>query len=316
MKKIYVLIIGIFLLLVSSIIVIIISKNDNSLVYTTFRKSYSYVSKIDEEEDIVIIIDVNNKDSFLIREEAINSCYISDKQENNKRKLKLNKIEYYRQIEIDEEIYYEYKFSFSFPIDAEIEEDFIIDEAFLILNFSDDSISLYIGDFNYYKVSKIQDSSNIRISKIKGIVNVVDERKRVVGLNVKVENISSKDLKITELNIFNENLNFDGEEVKILETEIVHNKDISELVSDYNYLDSFSKTNNLNIIINANSSLDLFIPIVYIKDIVCNEFGFAIDFLFGEEKETYIYDDFIFFENIFYEEKQINDLNLYYYERN
>lgn len=315
MKKISFIIISILFLLISIFIIIKLSQQENNLVFTTFKKSYSFVSEITEEEEIIVLINFSKKNSFLSKQELINSCYISDKNEDNKRQLILNGIEYYREIEIKDKKYYEYKFSFKFSLEPSFEDNFIIEDAYLIINLIDEKpIKINIGDFNYYKVNKIQDNQNMRISKIKGIINIVNERKRVVGLNIKIENKTNEKLKLKSINIFNNNINGDGSKIKILENEIDHNINISELIHNYNFLDNDSEITNLEI--SGNSNVDLFIPIVYQKDIVANEFGFSLSYEINSISYDLNYDDFIFFENINYEEKQLQNLNFYYYENN
>lgn len=315
MKKIYYLGLMILVLVLGTIIIFKISQDDKNLIFTTFKKSYNYVSEVTEEEEIIIAIDFNKKNSFITQKEAIDSCYISDKNEDNKRQLILNSIKFYQQIKIKDESYYEYKYSFRFNIEASSNEDFIIENAYLIINITDGApIKLNIGDFNYYKVNKIQNDECLRISKIKAIVNTINERKRVVALNIKIENKTNQELIIKEFKIFNHNINIDSTKILSIEQEINHNSNIKEIISDYNYLNSCN--NILDIIITPNENLDLLIPLVYKKDIVSNNFGFGLNYLVDSKINNYIYDDFTYFENISYEDKEIKDLQYYYYESN
>lgn len=315
MKKIYYVGITILLLMASTFLIVKLSKPDKGLVFTTFKKSYNYVSEISEEEEIIILLSLNQADSFVTQKESIDSCYITDKNENNKRQLILSSIEFYRLIELKDEQYYEYKYSFRFNIEANCEEDYLIDDAYLILNIVDENpIKINIGNFNYYKVNKIQDDQNIRISKIKGVVNTVNNRKRVVALNIRIENNTNQELKTKRIEIFNNNIMIDGDKSVVLENDISHSRDINELISDYDYLEITSS--ELMHEISANHNLDLLVPIVYKQDIVSNEFGFSIIYEIDSVEYKYIYDDFLYFDNINYEEKQIKDLHFYYYESN
>lgn len=315
MRKVYYISALIIVFLISIFITIKLSQKEKELVFTTIKKSYNYVSLIDQEEEIVFLIAFNQKDSFLTNKNVITSCYLTDEEENNTRQLLLEKIEYFRNINIKDETYNEYKYSFKFKIKANEEEEYILDEAYLLFNLVEEkAVKIKIGDFNYYKVNKIQDNKEIRISKIKGIVNNIEERKRVVALNIKIENESNEEVKINKIKIFNNNISINGQKSIICNFEINHNSNINEHITDYNYLEQ--SQNNVNFSINSKEDLNLLMPIVYKKNIVANSFGFQIDYTIKGKEEIYVFDDFLYFDNLNYEEQELKDLHFYYYEKN
>ncbi len=98
----------VILVLISIIFLVIkLSKNNKVMKITTVKKSYDFVSLVDDVEELIVPMYINIDDGFILKKENINRAFITDEDEINIMKIDINDIEKTGHIaKIDDENYF------------------------------------------------------------------------------------------------------------------------------------------------------------------------------------------------------------------
>ena len=152
--------IGVVICLAIVVIVFIWYFNNQSIKVTTIKESYNMLVS-NNRPKLDVNLYVNQKDSYITNIDKISSCYIHSYQNDEVYQVNVNDISIINQTSIKKENYYVYNYDLSFKVG--IEEDLIIREAYLVLNYNNSksldimigSISIYNGDIN--NVSLVQE---------------------------------------------------------------------------------------------------------------------------------------------------------------
>jgi|SRR5690554_380984 len=295
-------IIGIsFTLLIVAVLVFILIRNPKQTRFTVVKESYNTVSIKDEESSIVIDFYINKKDSFITDVNNIATAYISDQNQNNLINIDVEEFNYVGSIKIDNEKFYLYKINIGIDFNNDIE----LKEAYLQINYyNQENLKVNIGSFSSYKIDSFG-SNNLSITNLKGIVNMVNGKKTLVGFAIKLNNINNKNIDV--LNIIPLDVNLEcGRASDVKNINIKSNKEINAYL-DYPYLfDQKTEFKPLTI----NSEKYLLVPVYYNNHFEINNFGLKIDYQIGGLNKCFYFNEFTFFID---HERTIDLTNLTFY---
>lgn len=274
---------------------------------TTVKKSYSNVSLFEENDSYNIQIYINQKNSYITDKDKISSIYISDKEEDNQIKMDLLNLIYVGKSKIDEKTYYIYNYNIK-PLLIN-HDDIEIDNAYLIINYHNfKNVKIHIGSFSSYKVENFN-KSDLGISRLKGIVNTINNKKTLVGLALELNNESSKNIDIIGIRFFDPNIKVGDYKLSDF-SMILSNSNLSDHLG-YQY--NINNTFNNEIDFKLNEKDTLLISLMYENHYKIADLGFQIIYKIDQEEFVYNYDKFHFFtdyENIVF----IDELTFYTYE--
>ncbi len=295
----------VILVLISIIFLVIkLSKNNKVMKITTVKKSYDFVSLVDDVEELIVPMYINIDDGFILKKENINRAFITDEDEINIMKIDINDIEKTGHIaKIDDENYFCYLYKFNISQKDKI----IFKNAFLRLDCNKANIKINIGSVTINKIDSFDNSNGyISITNLKGIINTVKSsndinisKKDIFGIVLGIKNNSKQKLSITKIAPLDCNYYESFYEGKIIDTIPESNENMTNILGyEYEYFYGNGIIDNeKKLQIDADEKIYFLLPLKKISKYSSNSFGIMIEFI--EEKtnkkfEMYI-DDFLFF---------------------
>lgn len=276
--------------------------NNKELLITTFKKSYSIVSKIDEKDKIEILIYINNKNASLLDKGKIVKSYISS--EDAVINLKIDKVTdlNYMQM-IKENKFNLYSFVFDIEFNSNNEYSVFINNAILNIELIESSYNLNIGTLSYNKVLFYGDIDNsVSVSQIIPIINKLDVNDSILGIGLKIRNFSKNNIIIKDIEFLDYNIKPSLYEIKEVDISEINNKNISEILGysyNYNYQDNITN-DKIIIYVEEGNEYEFLLPIKYKKTYPIDSFGMAITFSYegtGNKEYKYYFDDYVFFKS-------------------
>lgn len=296
-----VLFVVLFVVICASLIAI---KNKvDSFNVISIKKTYNFVDTYDEIGSFDVELYISNKNNFLIERKSIGNCYIKSEEEKLEIKL-LNILDKEEVLKINGDSYYLYKFKFTIPFQTETDIEFSFQNAFLEMNYPEDIIEINIGSFYYLKVEKLGDSyDKLLLPKIRPIVNVVNNNKTLVGLNISFENLKRDEITITNVKLLTANAVFSSNEY----LEVVEDYSSSENINNilgYNYNFNYLEENDISFKVTETS--DLVFPVKYKNNYTIDKAGLLIEYkVNGNLYKNYI-NEFLFFSSTNYNMNETN----------
>ena len=292
-------------LLVSGIVVFIVIKtlNSNEVFLTIVPKSYCYVSLNNEEKEIELMVYVSDKKSFVTKEEKVIHSYIESYDRIDKLLINLVGIkDLNTKVYINNRNYYLYSYKYEVPVKAEEEYELSIPNAIVIMDFPEDEVKLNIGSFYFQKVPYYGDKeSNLSVSRVKGIVNYVDNNKTLVGVLLGFRNLSTRNIYIKNIEIIDKTVYPAMNEAIVKKEEFGYSDSISKILGyDYDYYKG-EENNNCNFLVKGEEILEIVVPLKYKSNYIIDNISFKISYEIDGELFTF-YSDKI---NMF------NDMNVY-----
>lgn len=199
------------------------------LVFFTLRKPKEiklhthpqvYVS-CEEEGKYTIKMYVNQKNTYLTDEEKLNKAFFSDANEESLIKLKCLSINYLGEVDINKERYY--LFAYAFLEESGLDHMQILEAYLNISYYGDKSIKVFIGSVGHY-VEATNFIPFMHIESMRGVVNVIDGKKTLVGIQLKI----SSEREIILKNISFCNPVIQTSDIKIVSNLFSSNEDISQ----------------------------------------------------------------------------------------
>jgi len=317
MKKLNIVYILLGISLVVILIISIVAKVPKTVQVTTFKKSYSYVSKYQENEEIIINVYINQLDSYITQGENIESSYITDNNNEDHIILNLKKVNNCQEkisLNKDEFHLFQYIFDIEFLTDSDFSLE--IDNAYLCLEYAqDDFIKIGIGSFSFYKVEGFG-SEDLSIARLKGVVNTVNNVKTLVGIAINFKNNNTIDLTITNIIPLVLKVETSNNDVKKLNSFNYNSGDTikSILGYEFNPYQSNSSDIDLNLQINDLEDDYYIFPLKHQNIYPVNKVGFIVEYEIDNIKKKMYFDDFTFFTSSKYSKNEINKLIYYTYE--
>jgi len=313
MKKLWIIIGTISIILMIIILLIVFVPKPQALDYTSFPKNYNY---LENEGNIEIDFPVfySEKENILIQKENVNDSLLTSKDESTIVPLNIESITYQEAIVLKEKTFYKYLYKFSFKVKELNDYTILIPDAYLKIIYKDTkALKLHLGSFSYYQEESFNTSNNdLRITYLKGIVNEISGEKRVVAIDLKIANNTNKTLVLKSMNIYDQNINVSHSLTKEIDYDLASNELISNVVDNYNYREI--DTSSYSLELEPYEEKHLIIPLGYKDDVVANEFAFRIDYLKDEEENSYYLGKFLFFEETRYTENELAKMIVYRYD--
>lgn len=287
--------IGVVICLFIVVIVFIWYFNNQMVKVTTVKESYNMLVN-GKAPHLDINLYVNQKDSYITNLDKISSCYIHSYHNEEVYQVSISDISIINQTSIKKENYYVYNYGVNFKVN--IEEDLIIKEAYLSLNYNNSkSLDIMIGSISIYQGDVLKDS-DVSLSCMKAITSKVNNQIAIEAIIVKLS--ASKEVTIKN--------------IECLDCNIVTRK-----MMECNY----DNTNNLADISNLSScnsytfdgTMELAIKIDYLYKYEINSFPLKIEYMVDGKEECLFIDNFTFFINNERSVK-ISDLTIYEFEYN
>lgn len=278
------------------------SKIDRVMKIATVKKSYNFLSLVDETDKLIIPIYININSSFISKKENIKKSFIVDEDENNVIKIDLTELERTSHTaNIDDENYYCYLYSF----DIDKTDNIVINDAYLRLDSNETIIKMSIGSITINKTSTFDNSNNlISITNLKGIINTLDNEKtkgskrEVVGIALGLKNNYNESIEIKSITPLDCNYNPAFSEIIYLESLPNSNERINNILGyEYDYYHYNQNTSEEKVVISGKERINLLLPLKKIGPYSSNCFGLLVEFVNNRTKEEYkIYiDDFLFY---------------------
>ncbi|MBO4623177.1 MAG: hypothetical protein J5691_04740 [Bacilli bacterium] len=293
LKKILV---GVAICLFIIVMVFIWYFNNQSIKVTTVKESYSMLVSDTNKPKLNVNLYVNQKDSYITDINKISSCFITSYQKQDKYQMNVNSIDIINQTSIKKENYYVYNLSLTFKID--INDDVIINEAYLVLNYNNSkSLDIMIGSISIYK-GEVNNDLEISLSCMKAITSKTNNQ---VAIEAVVLRLNSK-------------CNIEVNNIECLDCNLVTRKMMNCVYDQTNTLADLNNLNSSNSF-SFNGSYEIVIKIDYLYKYEINNFPLRISYTVdGINKYMYI-DNFTFFINNERSVK-ISDLTIYEFEYN
>lgn len=313
MKKLGIIIGTISAILIIVIVLIIFVPQAKALDYTSFPKNYNYLEN-EGKIEIDFPIFYSKKDNLLTKKENINEVLLTSKDENTIVPLTVLNITYQEEAVLKNKTFHKYLYKFSFKAQELNDHTILIPDAYLNIVYKDTkALKLPLGSFSYYQEESFNLNNNdLRLTYLKGIVNEIDDDKRLVAIDLKLANNTNKTLVIKNFQIYDQSLNVSHSLIKEVDGDLVNNELISNVISNYNYQEIDTSSYTLELA--PYEEKHLLIPLVYKDNIIVNEFALRIDYLKEEEENSYYLGKFLFFEETRYTEKELAKMQVYRYD--
>ena len=296
MKKLWIIIGTISIILMVIILLIVFVPKPQALDYTSFSKNYNY---LENEGDIEIDFPIfySEKENILIQKENVNDSLLTSKDESIIVPLNIESITYQEAIVLKGKTFYKYLYKFTFKAKELNDYTILIPDAYLKIIYKDTkALKLHLGSFSYYQEESFNTSNNdLRLTYLKGIVNEINGEKRVVAIDLKIANNTNKTLVLNSMNIYDQNINVSHSLIKEIDYDLASNELISNVIDNYNYREIDTSSYSLDL--EPYEEKHLIIPLGYKDDVVANEFAFRIDYLKDEEENSYYLGKFLFLGN-------------------
>lgn len=289
------------------LIVIFVRKIPKTIEVTTFEKSHSFIQANDDEL-FELALFFNKPTNYLVDKDNVTSVNLKNNEEIFK--FNLVKVEYTSEtLSLKDSIYYKYNFYLTPTLKLEDDFSFEITNCLLDLTYKQGvNLSIGIGSFSYYYFK--DNSADIRLTKLNGLINDFDE-KTLVGINLSLSSNEEKEIKINKIQVLDLNVAISSNDIKS-NINFTQGEDINSVLG-YNY-DLFSLTQEEDLNLSFENNINLFIPLKYRDKLYTNKVGLKIEYEINGEIKYFWIDDFTFFETKIYTKYQINNLKYYLYE--
>jgi len=296
----------IVIIILASLTYFFITRKPKDLILTTVPESYNSVSLVNESDDIYLKLYINQKNTTLIDTQKIANAYFTDAKLDTIINTQVKDISYYGEVDFDGTPYYCYQFH----LVVDTLENIEIDEAYLRINYYHlEDVVIRIGSLSIYKVNAFE-CDDFRITNLKGIVNVIDNKKTLVGIIIRFENVRDDKITITDVKPLDVNLSC-SDYYQVDNRNIKANEDISSILG-YEY-DINQNSKDINI--SFTNEISILFPLAYQNHYEIPQCGLVISYtLHGKDKKAY-FNEFCYFIN---HERLIDldELIFYHYENN
>jgi hypothetical protein len=271
MKKVFLIIISLFLI-IGTILILTIDEKNEVIDYFTMPQNYSRL--MTEDEILSFSLFISEKNTFITDKQNITSASL--KGNLNEVEVDITSIDL-----IEENTLYQ-------------DIDFFIEETKLILNYvNEECIELDIGNL-YLSFREINQSNHLDIVNMLGLINKIEGEKYILGIIVKFDKFTSEEIIIKSVssnnNVFKISLGdlYEGE-IKLASDTL-----IEEIIPGYYDLMTIKDQNLL-----LNDELYYLIPLIYQGNFEkLYRFPLTITYIYNETEYELIIDDYLFFDEM------------------
>ena len=269
---------------------------------TTIKKTYSLVSPYKEEDSFEVLLYVSDKKAYVVNEDKIGECVITDREENNVIEVDIISItDKFEAMKINNEKYFLYSFIFKVDLKTDSDLRLEINDAILLMKYpnnDNDIVEVEIGNFYYYKIPYYGDEKeNLVVSKIKPLVNYVGYNKSLAGIDFEFYNQINKDIIIDKIEILNKDVVIGKNDICIIDEQFSSGDNIDHILGyNYDFYNNVSNNENYDIVIKPGELVEILFPLKYQEEIIVDQLGLIINYSINGEKYKVYYDDFVFFK--------------------
>jgi hypothetical protein len=290
MKKVFLIIISLFLI-IGTILILTIDEKNEVIDYFTMPQNYSRL--MTEDEILSFSLFISEKNTFITDKQNITSASL--KGNLNEVEVDITSIDLIEENTLyQDNLYYLYSIKISFSSVELKDIDFFIEETKLILNYvNEECIELDIGNL-YLSFREINQSNHLDIVNMLGLINKIEGEKYILGIIVKFDKFTSEEIIIKSVssnnNVFKISLGdlYEGE-IKLASDTL-----IEEIIPGYYDLMTIKDQNLL-----LNDELYYLIPLIYQGNFEkLYRFPLTITYIYNETEYELIIDDYLFFDEM------------------
>ena len=274
----------------------------------SIKKEYSVVSS-KESKDIEIPLYFEKNNSFLTKKKTIKSSYIENG--DNRFSVEVKSIDEGMKIKYENVQYYEFIFVVSFKSYDDFNEPIFLENAMFTINYQNgDSMSYQIGNMEIYFNSK-EDKTNIYLMNSEAVINTVESKDVIVGLNISLRNDNDDTIKINKIRTLNKFYEYDYQ--NYLNEKLSYKEELTKkYTSSYSYSTNSIRNDDLNLEIKSRETYALFIPLKYLNGIrYVESLPIFIEYSIKGVKYVKVIDSFTYMSTNYFYSK--NGLKLYEY---
>lgn len=305
MKRTILIIIGLYIV-IGTILVITYKEKSDEVNFFTLRQNYSRLML--KNETLAVSLFIDQEASFITEMNLIGSGVL--KNEESEIIVDITSIEL-----SDEEIEYQGKFYYLFIFNLNFNQvfvagmDLVIDDCYLDISYSNDEfISLYIGDVALSFRDELT-SYNLDFVHMTGIVNVINDKKYLVGICLKLDNMTEQDIIINNIYTNSNSLKFDLDNAFLSNEAIVDNPLSKDIFGEYNHLGKKGTG-----VIYLDDDYYYVIPVVY-QELYQKIYRFPLTIEYSLYNQNYLLeiDDYLFFDEFIRLDDYVDEIREYKY---
>ncbi|MGD9964278.1 MAG: hypothetical protein AB7S96_02880 [Candidatus Izemoplasmatales bacterium] len=290
MKKVFLIIISLYLI-IGTILILTIDEKNEVIDYFTMPQNYSRL--MTEDEILSFSLFISEKNTFITDKQNITSASL--KGNLNEVEVDITSIDLIEENTLfQDNLYYLYSIKISFSSVELKDIDFFIEETKLILNYvNEECIELDIGNL-YLSFREINQSNHLDIVNMFGLINKIEGEKYILGIIVKFDKFTSEEIIIKSIssnnNVFKISLGdlYEGE-IKLASDTL-----IEEIIPGYYDLMTIKDQDLL-----LNDDLYYLIPLIYQENFEkLYRFPLTITYIYNEKEYELIIDDYLFFDEM------------------
>jgi len=292
--------------IIAFVLIITMKEAKKDVNILSFTKNYARL--MTESETITIPLYIDSDDSFITEKNNITNSRISD--DLNEISVEIIAIRNDESISLyKNKEYYNYFFEIGFDWTNLENLNFTLDNAQLSLTYKNgEEFKFNIGNMSLSFIS-INPSNYLDISNLSGIVNEVENEKYLVGLNLKLLNLSNNEIRINQISTNADFIKFDLKNVQETQVSYDSNYDFNLIIPGY---DHFEMLEEKSFVLDDNYYL--VIPIVYDKEFIkINRFPLFIEYEYNNQVQLLVIDDFLFFNEGINLDDYVDEITEYKY---
>ena len=187
--------------------------------------------------------------------------------------------------------YFDYKLTFNIPFNSTQEIE--LNNFYLVINYlNDESLHFKMGSLSILPVE--DDSCDILINNMKGIVNTISQKQFLVGIVLDIENLVDC-IELINISSISSVVDLDLSNIVYLENSDINSTMAINEILGFNYDPLIYTHNHTTISIDLDSRNVLFIPLKYKQVIQIKTLGFIIEYFKNGEYHYQLIYPFKFF---------------------
>lgn len=290
--------------------ILLFQKDPVPLKIITSPNIYSYMKSTDVEP-VKLSMLINQLDTYYTEQEYVSNIEVFNDSTTIPLTIK-NIYQYPEEIIIENQSYYQVDFYVEIGFQS---DDYLIsiEDAFLHVTYiNQEEFSVNIGEFHYIFNESI--NTDISLGNYMATVFDYDNKRTVSGISLELNNTSSSNIIIKEIQLLSESVSLNNDYSISLQRELDMFESVEDvLLQEFDTEDSYQMDDS-NHVLRVNNSISIYVPINYHGEIkylhrACIKVVYEID---GETNEMII-DDFPFISTSIFQPEYQNDFILYEY---
>lgn len=259
------------------------------IVLTLVPQAYQSVSHIDEIDEWQINMYINQKQTYITDVDRIIHSWISDQLGDEVHTIEVVSIDFLETVQLNRDTYYAYIFFFRIKYHCSAPLTWY--HARLSIQYdTQTTIDIHFGSFSLYKYQ--DNPEDIRITRMKGIINWIFENKLLVGVWIQMDRLVSQTIEINQIEVLD--VNVQTNEIRIYtDMNEGFNVPINEFLQSPNGLKDIIDDDDSFIM--GNDPILVTLQYEQMYELYC--VGLRIDYTINHQEKSLFIDDFLFYTN-------------------